>query len=66
MRRNLFLTTSMGEFSKNKCIFKNCSPFLSGRDEAKLKVVEEYLKAKKMFRNYDNAAEDPVFSQVNF
>ena len=30
----------------------------------KMKLVESYLKANKMFRNFTDANEDPVFSQV--
>jgi len=35
-----------------------------GRDEEKMQVVEAYLKANKLFRNYSDPSEDPVFSQV--
>ena len=37
---------------------------LLGRDEEKLKLVESYLKTNKMFRNYSDPSEDPVFSEV--
>ena len=35
------------------------------RSADKLKVVEDYLKANKMFRNYNDASQDPVFSEVS-
>jgi hypothetical protein len=37
----------------------------SGRSEEKLKIVEAYLRANKMFRNFEDASEDPVFSEVS-
>ncbi|XP_070547290.1 cytoplasmic aconitate hydratase-like isoform X2 [Ptychodera flava] len=36
----------------------------TGRDEDKVKFIEAYLKANKMFRDFTNADEDPEFSQV--
>ncbi|XP_076340809.1 LOW QUALITY PROTEIN: cytoplasmic aconitate hydratase-like [Tachypleus tridentatus] len=36
----------------------------TGRNEGMLKYIEDYLKAVKMFRNYRNTDEDPVFSEV--
>ncbi|KAK2167720.1 hypothetical protein LSH36_25g10021 [Paralvinella palmiformis] len=36
----------------------------TGRDEEKMQVVEAYLKANKLFRNYSDPSEDPVFSQI--
>ncbi|KAL4216446.1 Aconitate hydratase mitochondrial [Mactra antiquata] len=36
----------------------------TGREEGKISLIETYLKANKMFRNYSNAEEDPIFSQV--
>ena len=30
-----------------------------------LQMVEEYLKANKMFRDFKNTAEDPAFSEVS-
>ena len=35
-----------------------------GRSAEKLKVVETYLRANAMFRNYEDPNEDPVFSEV--
>lgn len=34
------------------------------RSEEKIKIVEEYLKASKQFRYYDDESQDPVFSKV--
>lgn len=40
-------------------------PFsFSGRGEEQIKYIEEYLKANKMFRDYNNPDEDPVFTEV--
>ncbi|EDV25629.1 uncharacterized protein TRIADDRAFT_63287 [Trichoplax adhaerens] len=36
----------------------------TGRSEKKLEYIEKYLKEMKMFRNYSNPDEDPIFSQV--
>uniref|UniRef100_A0A4W3HJM0 Cytoplasmic aconitate hydratase n=1 Tax=Callorhinchus milii TaxID=7868 RepID=A0A4W3HJM0_CALMI len=36
----------------------------TGYGEAKLESVETYLKAVKLFRNYDNSSQDPDYSQV--
>ncbi|XP_053387379.1 cytoplasmic aconitate hydratase-like isoform X2 [Mercenaria mercenaria] len=36
----------------------------TGREEEKISLIEAYLKANKMFRNFTDAAEDPIFSQV--
>jgi aconitate hydratase len=36
----------------------------TGRDEKKLKLIEQYLKATKLFKDYTNEKEDPVFSRV--
>jgi len=35
---------------------------LTGRDEGKIQVIEEYLKRQKLFRLYDGSMPDPVFS----
>ena len=37
----------------------------SGRSAEKLKVVETYLRANRMFRNFEDSSEDPVFSEVH-
>ena len=37
---------------------------LIGRDEHKIKCIEAYLKATKMYRNYNDSSEDPTFSEV--
>lgn len=36
----------------------------SGRSEETLEAVEAYLKATKMFRDYSDPNNDPVFSEV--
>ncbi|XP_046857260.1 cytoplasmic aconitate hydratase-like isoform X2 [Xenia sp. Carnegie-2017] len=36
----------------------------TGRDEERIAFIEKYLKANKLFRHFENAEEDPVFSQV--
>ena len=39
--------------------------FFSGRSEEKIKYIEAYLKANKMFRDYNQAEQDPLFSEVS-
>ncbi|XP_059149741.1 cytoplasmic aconitate hydratase-like isoform X2 [Physella acuta] len=36
----------------------------TGRDPDKITVIEKYLKANSLYRDYTNAEEDPHFSQV--
>ncbi|GFG33245.1 hypothetical protein Cfor_04554, partial [Coptotermes formosanus] len=36
----------------------------TNRDENKVHLMEEYLKAVRMFRNYSDESQDPVFSEV--
>ncbi|BES99478.1 unnamed protein product [Nesidiocoris tenuis] len=36
----------------------------TNRDAQKIEAIEKYLKAAGMFRDFTNASEDPVFSQV--
>ncbi|XP_072173901.1 cytoplasmic aconitate hydratase-like [Diadema setosum] len=36
----------------------------TGRDEHRIRCIEAYLKATKMFRDFSKADEDPIFSQV--
>ncbi|XP_077996557.1 cytoplasmic aconitate hydratase-like [Glandiceps talaboti] len=36
----------------------------TGRDDAKIKYIEAYLKANKMFRDFSNSEQDPNFSEV--
>ncbi|PNF23509.1 hypothetical protein B7P43_G05582 [Cryptotermes secundus] len=36
----------------------------TNRDENKVQLMEEYLKSVRMFRNYSDASQDPVFSEV--
>ena len=37
---------------------------LTGRSEERIKFVEKFLREIRLFRNYNNPEEDPVFSQV--
>ena len=37
---------------------------LSDRPADKIEMVKKYLKANRMFRDYTDAAQDPVFSEV--
>lgn len=37
---------------------------LTNRDEHHVKLTESYLKAVKLFRDYSDASQDPVYSQV--
>ena len=36
----------------------------TGREESKIELIEQYLKVNKMFRDFTNADQDPVFSTV--
>lgn len=36
----------------------------SGRDETAIAYTEAYLRAVKLFRDYSNQSQDPVFSEV--
>ena len=36
----------------------------TNRDPKRLKYIEAYLKASRMYRNYSDPNQDPVFSQV--
>ncbi|KAJ9601820.1 hypothetical protein L9F63_000002 [Diploptera punctata] len=36
----------------------------TNRSEEKISMIEEYLKAVRMFRNYSDTNQDPVFSEV--
>ncbi|XP_012940716.1 cytoplasmic aconitate hydratase [Aplysia californica] len=36
----------------------------TGRDAQKVSVIEAYLKANNLFRDYENTAQDPIFSEV--
>ena len=37
----------------------------TSRDEAKIKMIEAYLRAVGMLRDYTNTTEDPVFSEIH-
>uniref|UniRef100_A0A8C4NMC1 Cytoplasmic aconitate hydratase n=1 Tax=Eptatretus burgeri TaxID=7764 RepID=A0A8C4NMC1_EPTBU len=36
----------------------------TGRDESRIQIIETYLKAVKMYRDYTNSTQDPEYSQV--
>jgi len=36
----------------------------TGRDEEKIRLIQTYLKQVKLFRNYSDESQDPVFSKV--
>lgn len=44
---------------------ETCLYCVIGRAKDKIAVAEAYLKAAKLFRNYNDAAQDPVFTKVN-
>jgi len=53
------LTLRPGMMSQHSlCVFP------AGRDSEKVAYIEAYLKANRMFRDYTNSGEDPVFSKV--
>ena len=37
----------------------------TNRSEEKIKIIEEYLKITKQFRNYNNESQDPIYTKVN-
>lgn len=37
---------------------------VTGREDEKVKIIEDYLRANQMFRNYNDPEDDPVFTQV--
>ena len=47
---------------------KNTLDYLrqTNRSESKIKIVEQYLRATKQFRDYHDESEDPIFSKVIF
>ena len=53
-------------YKTNYCIHtEDCTFYaFAGRDPEQIKVIEEYLKATRMFRDFLDAEQDPVFSQV--
>jgi len=36
----------------------------TGRDNTKISIIEAYLKANNLFRDYNNTAQDPIFSEI--
>ena len=57
---------SDGYITKFSCPLKSnlLFAFLSGRSEETLERVEAYMKATKMFRDFSDPNNDPVFSEV--
>ena len=37
---------------------------VTARDSTKIEYIKAYLKANRMYRNYDYPTEDPVYSEV--
>ena len=54
------------EYKTKHCVHaEDCTFYaFAGRDPEQIKVIEEYLKATRMFRDFLDAEQDPVFSQV--
>lgn len=46
------------------CLFTSFILFVLGRDEVKINIVESYLKANNLFRDFTNPDQDPEFSEV--
>jgi len=46
--------------------FSLCAIFCAyvGRDEDKVKVIEAYLKAVRLYRDYSDTSQDPEYSEV--
>lgn len=38
--------------------------YVAGRPEEHINVIEKYLSTVRMLRNYDDASQDPIFSEV--
>ena len=38
---------------------------LQGREEKKISMIEAYMKANRMYRDFNNTEQDPVFSEVS-
>lgn len=36
----------------------------TNRSEEKIKIIEEYLKITKQFRNYSDESQDPIYTKV--
>lgn len=36
-----------------------------GREDERIEFIQTYLKANKMFRDYNNPEEDPVYTEVS-
>ena len=49
-------------FDPNIHIKYSC--FVTARDSTKIEYIEAYLKANRMYRNYDDPTQDPVYSEV--
>lgn len=44
--------------------FRSIYIFFTGRSKEHIDRIEKYLRSVRMLRNYDNASQDPVFSEV--
>jgi len=45
-------------------LFHSVNLMCVGRDEEKVTIIEAYLKAVKLFRDYSNPSQDPEYSEV--
>lgn len=45
---------------------KNALDYLriTNRDESKINIIEQYLRATMQFREYDDESQDPIYSKV--
>lgn len=50
--------------SEHRTHFLNYYVYLIDRPEDKIKVMEHYLRATRLLRNYADPSQDPLYSQV--
>ncbi len=45
---------------------KNALDYLrqTNRDQSKINIIEQYLKATQQFRDYEDESQDPIYSKV--
>lgn len=43
---------------------RNLKNIFPDRSDEKINIIEQYLKATKQFRDYDDQSQDPIFSKV--
>lgn len=53
-------------FYHHSFIFVKLYAFCLGRDEKRIDFISKYLKANKMYRDYSNSDQDPVFTEVEY